>query len=83
MPLVIVSKVFDAWEIFKKTGTSVHIEMRSARCCENPSNEVNELSIQFLVLVHTNLKDKSSSILLSLGIPLTACKLNIWVLKGL
>jgi len=52
--LIIVSKVFGMWEIFKNPGTSVHIEMRSARCCENPSNKVNDLLIQFLMSVHTN-----------------------------
>lgn len=58
--VIIVSKVFDMWEIFKNPGTSVHIEIRSARC-ENPSDKVNDLSIQFLISVHTNQKDKSSS----------------------
>lgn len=58
--LIIVSKVFGMWEIFKNPGTSVHNEMRSARCCENLSDKVNDFSIQFLMSVQTNQKDKSS-----------------------
>lgn len=59
--LIIVSTVFDIWEIFKNPRTSIHIEMRSARCCENLSDKVNDLSIQFPMSVHTNQKNKSSS----------------------
>lgn len=58
--LIIVSKDFGTGEIFKNPGTSVHTEMRSGRC-KNPSDKVNDLSIQFLMSVHTNQKDKSSS----------------------